>query len=116
MFTVVLDAHKTEKSLSAIALDQCHEQNNTVVKGTGGAAGLTVEGQVLRILKTIDNQHHEQQSSSQNAFAKDVESLVGVIDEMGNPFLEESNDLLVLDNKTIVDASVAETVKNVQMY
>ena len=69
------------------------------------------EGQVLRIPKTVDNQHHEQQSSSQKAFAKDVESLVGVINKMRNHFLEESNDLLVLDPKDIVDASVAEAVK-----
>ena len=130
--------HKTEKSFSAIALDQCHEQNNAVVKGTGGAVGLTgdphalrrwmvpgpeisrittnFEGQVLRILKTVDNQHHKQHSSSQKAFVKDVESLIGVIDEMGNNFLEESNDLLVLDTKDIVDASIAEAEKKCRKY
>ena len=118
--------HKTEKSFSATALDQCHEQNNAVVKGTGGAVGLTgdphalrrwmvtgleifrittnFEDQVLKILKTVDNQHHKQQSSSQKTFVKDVESLIGVIDEMGNLFLEESNDLLVLDTKDIVES------------
>lgn len=30
--------------------------------------------------------------------------------EMGNPFMEESDDLLVLDTKDIVDASSAELI------
>ena len=30
---------------------------------------------------------------------------------MGNPFLEESKDQLVLDNKDFIDASVADTVR-----
>ena len=117
--------HKTVKSFSAIALDQCHEQNNAVVKGTGDLSGnpygrwmvagpeisritTNFEGQVLRILN--NNQHLEQESSNQQAFAKDVGSLVDVIDEMGNLSLEQSNDILVLDTKDIDDAS--EAVKN----
>ncbi len=33
---------------------------------------------------------------------------------MGNPFLEQSEDLLVLDTKDILDPSVAEAVKKVE--
>ena len=33
---------------------------------------------------------------------------------MGNPFLEESKDLLVLDTRDIVDTSVAETVRKIK--
>ena len=40
----------------------------------------------------------------------DVGSLIAVIEEMGNPFLEKTNDLLVLDTRDIVDTSVGETV------
>ena len=32
---------KTEKKFSAMPIDQAHEQNNAIVKGTGGAVGLT---------------------------------------------------------------------------
>ena len=32
---------KTPKRFSAIAIDQAHEQNNAMVKGDGGAVGLT---------------------------------------------------------------------------
>ena len=33
---------------------------------------------------------------------------------MGNPFLENSEDLIVLDTRDIVDASVGETVRNAE--
>ena len=33
---------------------------------------------------------------------------------MGNPFLEQSGDLLVLDSKDIMDAAVVETVKKMK--
>ena len=39
---------------------------------------------------------------------KDVGSLVGVINEMGNLFLEESNGLLVLDIKDIFNAQAVQ--------
>jgi hypothetical protein len=34
-------ARKTKQPFSAIALDQAHEQCNALVKGEGGAVGLT---------------------------------------------------------------------------
>ena len=38
--------------------------------------------------------HHDQAASVQISFAKDDRSLVTVIEELGNPFEEESQDLL----------------------
>ena len=32
---------KTTNHFSAMPIDQCHEQNNKIVKGSGGAVGLT---------------------------------------------------------------------------
>ena len=55
--------------------------------------------------------HHEQVSSVQTAFHKDVTNLVDVITDIGNPFAEDSGDLLTLDTKVIMDPEVAETVK-----
>ena len=43
-------------------------------------------------------------------FITEVGSLIAVIEEMGNPFLEKRNDLLVLDMSDIVDMSVGEIV------
>ena len=40
--------HKTTNNFSAIAIDQCHEQNNAMVKGSGGAIGLTGNPGALR--------------------------------------------------------------------
>ena len=51
--------------------------------------------------KPNDNRHHEQVPSVQKAFAEDVKNLVNVIEEMGNPFCEESDDLILLDQKLI---------------
>ena len=35
-------------------------------------------------------------------------------EEIGNPFLEQSEDILVLDTKDILDASVAEAVRKAE--
>ena len=43
-------------------------------------------------------------------FTQHVKSLVGVIEEMGNPFLEESKDLLRLDTRDIVDEAVVSSI------
>ena len=63
--------------------------------------------------RTIEGLHHEQQPGVQSAFLKDVQSLTVVLQDMGNPFMEENNDLLVLDTKDIM-ASVAGTVRKVE--
>ena len=60
----------------------------------------------------VDTHHHDQAASVQISFAKDVHSLVTVIEELGNPFEEESQDLLVLDE--IADPTVVETVRSVK--
>ena len=40
---------KTKNNFSSIAIDHAHEQNNKVVKGDGGAIGLTEDSsQLLR--------------------------------------------------------------------
>ncbi|KAG7171269.1 hypothetical protein Hamer_G013721 [Homarus americanus] len=56
--------------------------------------------------------HHDQIPSVQTSFIKDVHSLVSVIEELGNPFEEESLDLVALHTKEIASPSAAETVRN----
>ena len=46
--------------------------------------------------RRVESRHHDQTPSVQKEFEKDVTSLINVIEELGNPFEEESNDLLVL--------------------
>ena len=50
----------------------------------------------------------------QAAFVKDVRSLTTTFEEMGNPFSENSEDLLVLDTRDIMSSSVTETVRRVE--
>jgi len=48
-----------------------------------------------------DTRHHDQSASVHSAFVKDVQSIISVMEDFGNPFEEESQDLLVLDTKEI---------------
>ena len=132
MFTV----QKTKRIFSSIATDQAHEQNNACIKGDGGAVGLLdnpsalqrwmVAGpEVARVIGEFEmaqahhdtkaqTLHHDQTESIQKSFDKDVRSLVSVFEELGNPFLEETTDILVIDTKEIASSSVAHSVQNVQ--
>ena len=64
--------------------------------------------------QTTEHRHHEQHLGVQTSLLKEVKSLVAVIEEMGNPFLEQSQDLLVLDTRDIVDQSVGESVRKTE--
>ena len=57
------------------------------------------------------SKHHEQNSSAQKTFIDKLKAMHLVLKEMGNPFLEESNDLLALDTKNIADPAPAGLVK-----
>ena len=116
--------NKAGHVFSNIAIDQAHKQNNSCVKGDGGAVGLAQNSQALRqwmVLgpemasliskfqasmekpeKKSNHKHHEQTQSIQMEFFNQVKALGNVIEEMGNPFIDESNDLVVLDTRDVV--------------
>ena len=48
------------------------------------------------------------------SFAKDVRSIFSVIEKLGNPFEEESMDLVVLDTKEMTYPAAIESVRNVK--
>ena len=50
----------------------------------------------------------------QVTFASEVQALVEVIEYLGNPFMEESGDLLVLDTGDIADPAVVTTVRGIE--
>lgn len=58
--------------------------------------------------------HHEQMTGVQATFQKQVKTLYTTIEDMGNPFLEESEDLLVLDTRDIMNSSVAEAFRKIE--
>ena len=127
---------KTKNVFSAMAIDQCNEQVNDLIKGDGGAVGLTENQQALerwmvagpeiaRLVMEFEEsfpipnekkstKHHEQYPAIQKSFAKDVSSLVSTLEVMGSPFLEDSGDMLTLNTKMIMNKDVVETVYTIE--
>ena len=127
-------AKKTKRPFSAISLDETHKQVNALVKGDGGAVGLTENPAALRrwmiaglgIAKLVEEfeegyddddssdsgGHHEETKSVQDKFVKDVRFLVITIEEMGNPFMEESGDLLNLNSKIVRPENVVKAMQS----
>ena len=106
-------------------------------KDDGGAIGLTQNPRALlrwmvagpEIARTIDGfetacldnhtgrdngRHHEHTMAVQVTFASEVQALVEVIEDLGNPFMEESGDLLVLDTRDIADPAVVTNVRGIE--
>ncbi|KAK4304447.1 hypothetical protein Pmani_023602 [Petrolisthes manimaculis] len=122
--------HKSKRRFSALAIDQAHEHANAVIKGEGGAIGITEDPSALRrwmvagpeishlvnMYEKIsekkeaneEEKHLEQNAHAQKTFLDRVSKLYTTIKEMDNPFMEESKDLLTIDTKQVAHSSVAE--------
>ena len=61
-----------------------------------------------------NSKHHDQNKSRQNWFGCQVLNLVKVISNMGNPFMKQSLDFLVLDTHSIKEKYVANTVNSIE--
>ena len=122
---------KTMHRYSSIPIDQAHEQENAKVKGNGGIIGLTESPSALkqwpisgpekyRILTECEQtlfdevMHHEEGSTYQSTFGKEVKSLVETIEHFGNPFSETSSDLLVLHTQECVDEDVIRSIYSLE--
>ena len=109
------------KRLFSIALDHAHEQVNAVVKGEGGAAGLTENPAALRrrmvagpeevIAASESQNHHENKPAIQNDFAKDVINLVSSLEELGSPFKETGEDLIAFHTKDVMNEGVVRAIR-----
>ena len=106
---------KLARGFSCMPIDQACEQNNAMVKGDGGVVDLTENPNALRrwmlsglkmahlieefrdhtlsYASRASQHHHKAEKAYQLRFHKDVKSVTEAIEEMGNPFQEESNDL-----------------------
>ena len=127
---------KTTRALYDTSIDQAHGQNNATVKGDGGAVGLTENPAALRrwIVSGLDMsrvirvfqasaekkthrtgiRHHEQTKHAQMAFVRDVKSLYCAMWQMGNPFCDEINDLLVLDSRDVADPVIITVLSQIE--
>ena len=54
----------------------------------------TMEGMQYRM--TQQTQHHEQTQSSWAIFTNHVKHMINTMEEMGNPFIEEAKELMIL--------------------
>ncbi|KAJ8364285.1 hypothetical protein SKAU_G00131160 [Synaphobranchus kaupii] len=124
--------HKSSREFSAMAIDQAHEQANALIKGDGGAVGVTEDPSALRRWMVAGPEvshlvaqyeaaseakdaskhirHHEQTEQVQRVFFEKADRLYKAMNDMGNPFQEETGDLLTLDTKDIAHPSAAEMV------
>ena len=102
-----------------------------MVKGDGGAVGLTenpsalrrwmiARPEVARMVQEFENSasvdncnNHEQTPAIQREFRKDVTSVISSFEALGNPFTEESQDLFAIHTKDVMDDCVVDSVKNV---
>ena len=118
--------HKTNQHSSALALDQAHEQANATIKADGGAIGLTegpsalrrwmVAGpEVSRLVSLYEieaqtnetSEHTVHREQAQGTFLERVNKFSQSLQDLGNPFQEESQDLYSLDTKYIAHPNSA---------
>ena len=62
-----------------------------------------------------DGQHHEQSHNYQKSFFQDVCSFVATFKELGNLFLDRSNDLVTMDTQEILPDLVVQTVGKIHL-
>ena len=128
---------KSENKFSAIPIDQAHEQENKHVKGSGGVIGITQNPSALRRwllsgpeISRLVNQfehsylesneeekqhpHHEQNLQNQKNFQVQVNKLSSVIQEMGNPFTDDFEELVNLDSRHCMDVSAVSSLRKLE--
>lgn len=57
----------------------------------------------------MDTHHQDQTANIQKTFTRDVRA---AIEDLGNPFEEMSQEMIVLHTKEIADSAVLKTVRN----
>ena len=123
---------KSQRKFSAIPIDQAHEQENKLVKGSGGVIGITnspsslrrwmLSGpQISRMVEEFQDQyldddqeleqrHHEQDLPTQTTFQRQVVSLTETMRRMGNPFEDDYQELVSLNSRICIDGSAVEDI------
>ena len=122
---------KIARQFSKLAIDQAHKQNNKLVKIDGGAIGiLENESALLKraiagpticdILKMSDSvkanvnellHHHEDTKTFEVKFQKDKNAFANAIEDLGNPFLEEEQQLVHIVTKQLLDEKASKSIK-----
>ena len=135
--------NKRNKRFSNLPLDQVHEQQNAIIKGKGGVVGLTQNQSALNrwmtsgpeIAKMIDDfehivlqrsssdgddedehLHHSETLAEQKRMQNKTNSLIDAVNDFGNPFEENHEDLLTLDTHNCASTSVISSFDSLQSH
>ena len=73
------------------------------------------EENVQPSIDNVNADHHDQKKINKKSLMKDVSSLINTMQEMGNPFSEDSQDLIALHSKQIMPKEVIDFVKGAKM-
>lgn len=124
--------HKTGNAYLALGIDQAHEQNNAVIKGNGGAVGLTenpsslrrftVGGpELARLLREFEGDddsegesHHEQTPFFQKRFIDTCAALKEVFLSYENPFTNTTDELITLDTREVASPEAVNNLYNLE--
>ena len=117
---------KTQHFFSLIALDHNHEQENEIIKGDGGAVGLTENPtalkrwmmagpEIARVVKEFESTFEVTKPCDKRhpskTFFRDVQALVSALEDIGSPFTEDTTEVIVLDTKEIIPECVVQAIK-----
>ena len=126
---------RSNRRFSSIYINDTHEQPNKRVKEVGCMIGLTrypdmlerwiiTCSEIRRVVeectgtndKDDDKEfpHHEEGIASQDRFQNQAKDLLEVLLTTGNPFEENNEDLVTLDNKVCVSAAATVSVHMVE--
>ena len=72
------------------------------------------EQYLLESEESSDRLNHEMGLSAQKTFKQQVNNLVDVVRKMGNPFLDDFQELVTLDSRDCMDDAVAQSVVNLE--
>ncbi|KAL8561604.1 hypothetical protein ACOMHN_024839 [Nucella lapillus] len=124
---------KSARKFSLMAKDQAHEQSNKNLQTHGGAVGLYENPEALtlfmlagpdctRVVEEFEavndpplpsTSHHEEGHSLQLKFQKDVQAFIKVVEQLGNPFLVTSHELIALDTHNVMEQAVTDSLSQI---
>lgn len=141
--SVLLILQKTIRNFSRIGIDHCHEQNNEILKDDSGIIGLTNNpdnpevllkfmlstSEEMRVINEIEQsmatvksrnnetntKHWEHTDAFQKRFAKQVTDVSKVVDQKGNFFTEESEDLFRINTGDVMPQESKDCLKSLHI-
>lgn len=62
----------------------------------------------------LKDYHHEAERGYERTYHKDVRSIVDLLDDLGNPFEEDGNDLIIFDKKVVADKGGVSKIQQIE--